>query len=168
MKRPGPSIPARSLRLRTRGRWRLARAASVVAFGALLVAALVWGCSSDCNNVAADIGAACLPGVIAANLESLIQVRESCGTNCAQPPSCTAVLLSGAVVLELREDQCPMLSPGCAQMLCMERVVNCKIPPLTEGDYPVVIPGSASRVLHVRDTGTERSCTLPAGADAGM
>ena len=144
------------------------RSSPAIAACAAFAIALVCSCSSDCNNVDVDIGAACLPELAAANLGLLIQVRESCGMNCARTPGCTAVLRSGAVVLELSEDQCPNLSIGCSQMLCQERVVSCKIPALTEGDYPVVIPGTASRVLRVRDGATLRSCTLPATSAAGM
>lgn len=136
---------------------------------AVCAAALLSGaCSSNCNNLSVDIAAACLPAVAAQDSAIAIQVREACGTNCAGPPQCTAVLDSGALVLDMTEDQCPDPLSNCAQMPCQQRVIGCRLPPLGAGDYPVIVPGSPSRLLRVRASGGAVSCTLPVAADGGV
>lgn len=134
---------------------------------AFLAACLGAGCSSDCTNVSVDIGTACLPAVLAADTVASIQVREACGINCARTPQCTAVLSAGSVVLEMSEDQCPDFFGVCASAPCQKRVVGCRLPALPAGDYPMIVPGSPTRLLRVRASGGVSACTLPVASDGG-
>lgn len=143
----------------------LAPAALVAACAGALGAG---ACSSNCNNVSVDIAAACLPALAAQDSAIAIQVREACGTNCAGQPRCTAVLESGALVLEMTEDQCPDPFSACASAPCQQRVIGCRLPPLGAGDYPVIVPGAPARLLRVRASGGAYSCTLPVAADGGV
>jgi hypothetical protein len=78
------------------------------------------------------------------------------------------VLLGGAVILELSEQQCPDLFVGCSTQLCFERIASCRLPALAAGDYPLVVPGAQSRVLHVRASGGVSACHLPVPSDGGI
>jgi hypothetical protein len=135
---------------------------------ALCFAVSVAACNgSPCNTVETQIGDVCEPAAVAANVQSVVDVRESCGTTCAQRPSCTAILLSGSLYLTLREDQCSDTVQACIASPCNHNVVSCTIPALGVGDYPVVVSGGLGSVLHVREGGVS-GCHLPQPpADAG-
>lgn len=134
---------------------RPARAAALL----LACGALLGGCSSDsCDDVETEIGLVCIPDALAPQGPTVLQVRESCGKDCASGPTCTAVLVDGALVLTLHERQC--LSLGCSSSTCLQSVVSCTLPGLLPGDYPVVVRGGAPQLLHVR-TGGAPSCLLP-------
>ncbi|GAC1345164.1 MAG: hypothetical protein NVSMB23_20940 [Myxococcales bacterium] len=137
-----------------------ARILPVVA--ALAIHSLIASCSSDCTNVAANVSAVCLPDVLAEGQVAVVDAREACGVNCARAPRCEAVLTNGTLLLTLREDECPNLYPGCEFAPCAQRVATCRLPALAAGDYPVVVPGSPGRVLHVRAAGGVSACRLPA------
>src|SRR5277367_2858457 len=101
----------------------------------LCLAALVSGCNgSNCVEVESAIGAICLPEAVTANQQAVLDVRESCGALCAQPPSCTAIVLSGAIYLTLREDQCSTTVASCIATQCNENTAPCALPPLGTGD----------------------------------
>lgn len=137
------------------------RARNLLLVAALAALALPAACSSDCNNVAANISAVCLPDVVAEGQVAVVDAREACGVNCARAPRCDAVLTNGTLVLGLHEDECPGLYPGCEFAPCSQRVASCRLPALAAGDYPVVVPGSQGRILHVRASGGISACRLP-------
>lgn len=117
--------------------------------------ALAWtSCGDSCRWVQAEIGYACVPDLVAPDRTLALEVREACGTYCAKVPECTATVQDGQVRLTLSEDSCGDISPNtCAPQSCMQRVVTCELPHLAVGDYPLVIPGSADRLLRVREGG---------------
>jgi hypothetical protein len=140
----------------------VSRARNRPALAALAALPLLGSCSSDCRNVSANISAVCLPDVVAEQKVAVVDVREACGINCARAPQCDAVLTDGTLILALNEDECPGLYPGCELAPCAQRVTACRLPALAAGDYPVVVPGSPTRLLHVRAMGGVSSCRLPA------
>jgi hypothetical protein len=146
----------------SRGSWRRGSArarGALCLLACALSAALGTGCSTDsCDDLETEIGLVCVPDAVAADGLSVLQVREACGSDCASGPSCTAVLVDGAVQLTLREHQC--LSTGCASTACLEAVVPCTLPALPTGDYPILVRGGAPQLLRVRPGGA-RSCLLP-------
>jgi hypothetical protein len=137
-------------------------ARNLPALAALVALPLLISCSSDCTNVAANISAVCLPDVLAEGQGAVVDAREACGVNCARTPHCDVVLTNGTLVFGLHEDECPNLYVGCEFGACSQSVAPCRIPALTAGDYPVIVPGSQSRLLHVRATGGVSSCRFPA------
>jgi hypothetical protein len=139
----------------------VSRARNLPALAALAALALLASCSSDCRNVAANISAVCLPDVVTERQVAVVEVREACGVNCARAPHCDAVLTDGTLILALNEDECPGLYPGCEFAPCAQRLTPCRLPALAAGDYPVVVPGSQNRLLHVRAMGGVSSCRLP-------
>jgi hypothetical protein len=137
------------------------RPRNLTGWAALAALPLLVSCSSDCTNVATNISAVCLPDVVAEGQVAVVDAREACGILCARTPHCDVVLMDGTLVFGLHEDQCQTLTPGCEFTPCSQRVTACRIPELTAGDYPVIVPGSESRILHVRATGGVSSCRLP-------
>ncbi len=130
-------------------------------FASLLALALTAACNTDyCVKQDVGIGFACVPDTAAPNTTVAIEVREACGTYCAQDPECTATLTGGAVVLELAQDRCGDVQPSsCGAESCTQRIAKCNIPQLPAGDYPLVIPGSGDQILHVREGG-QAACHL--------
>lgn len=131
----------------------------------LLLAAALAACNGDsCRQEDAEIGYACVPDTVAADVKVVIEVREACGTYCAKDPSCTAQLRGGAVVLEFVHDVCGDVNPlACAGQSCTQRIATCALPHLREGDYTLVVPGSPDRLLRVR-AGGDASCHIAANA----
>ncbi len=145
---------------------RLVRSASI-SIALLSLAALAACNDSVCDEIETQIGDICVPSAIAANSEAIIDVRESCGSICAQAPSCTAVILDGAIQLTMREDQCSTTVASCIATQCNHNVASCALPLLGIGDYPVIVSGNGpSAILRVRATGTS-GCHLPQFPDAG-
>lgn len=137
------------------------RAQNLLALAAPAALSLLLSCSSDCVNVAANISTVCLPSTLSAGQVAIVDAREACGVNCARAPHCDVVLTDGTLVFSLHEDECPSLTPGCEFTPCAQRVAVCRVPALTAGDYPVVVPGSQGRVLHVSAAGGVSACRLP-------
>lgn len=131
---------------------------------AALLALATASCGDSCKWVTAEIGYACLPDLVAPDAAIALEVREACGTYCAQMPQCTAAFRGGQVLLELAENSCGDVNPSnCAPQSCMQRIVTCELPHLPVGDFPLVIPGSPDRLLRVREGG-QVACRIPAPA----
>jgi|GEM_PF-1364931 len=126
------------------------------------------GCSSTtCEDIEADIGAVCLPDTLAPGITSIIEVREQCGNSCTLPPGCTATFTGGSVFLDLHQKRCSDTGFfGCDQIQCLNRSARCVLPGLPPGDYPLLVPGGANQIVHVR-SGGQNSCRLPAAQQSG-
>ena len=136
----------------------------------LLLAALLpalAACNTDnCNDIVTDVGDICLPTAVAPEIESSIDIRELCGPGCTRQPSCNATLRNGSVVLDVSQELCSdAFSFSCAAAPCLQRLVRCKLPALTPGDYTLIAPGAPKRLLKVAPGGTP-TCRFPV-ADAG-
>jgi hypothetical protein len=155
---PGP----RQSRARpSSGRLALRDLGGVTRWRRLLVTALflcagsLAACSDDtCFDVETQIGDACVPAAATAGSQTNIQVREACGTNCAQGQSCTAVFSNGTVVLTMHENHCYVGNLACDGSECSQVVVSCTLPALAEGDYPLILNGGPAEILRVRPSGT--------------
>ena len=156
---PSLQIPRRGHSRVAQPHRRRARAGAVLVL--TLAATALAACSDDtCSDVETEIGIACTPDPAGADRLLLLEVREACGTNCAQGPSCTATFSGGAVRLSLHEDHCYVGSVSCDQTTCSRLVVPCTLPALREGDYPLLFRGGPAQVLHVRQGGAG-SCRIP-------
>ena len=136
---------------------------------ALFLALLAAACNEGvtCNTQNADVGDLCIPGAIAPDLPSVLDVKELCGLGCGAAPSCSALFRNGQVVLSLDQDVCNTdLTSACLDQGCLQRVMHCDLPALSTGDYALVVPGGPLRVLHVA-AGGSASCRFPA-ADGGV
>jgi hypothetical protein len=128
-----------------------------------LFAALAAG-SFHCNDTTCvdrkpDVGSVCVPDTVQPDQTFTIQVREACGL-CSTPPTCEATLLSGQVRVDVHAQFCNDGSVTCDTNLCLQRTVQCVLPSLTVGDWPLLLPGNSVRVIRVRDGGLS-SCQLP-------
>ena len=133
----------------------------------LSIAASAACSSTTCEDVEADIGALCLPDTIAPGVTSIIEVREQCGRNCTLAPGCTATFTAGSIYLDLHQQRCSDTGfIGCVLIACQSRTARCLLPALPTGDFPLIVPGGDTQILHVRNGG-ENSCHLPVPLDGG-
>lgn len=129
----------------------------------LLATALASGCGdgTTCKTIVADLGEICLPDTLAPDTEAVIDVRELCGSSCAQQPGCGAQLFNGQLVLDVHEEVCSGgFGSSCTLGSCQARIIRCRLPALVAGEYTVVAPGIAGRVLRVQPGG-QSHCSLP-------
>jgi len=109
---------------------------------ALLAALAAAACSdSQCETGAANLSELCLPSSAAPDLSMVIEVRELCGRGCSGVPSCTALMRNAEVVLDVEQEICQeILTQECVDLGCIQRVIQCQLPPLKPGEYAVVAP----------------------------
>jgi len=68
--------------------------------------------------------------------------------------------------LSVEQEVCSdTLTADCVVLGCQQRVIRCQLPSLGSGDYAVIVPGGASRVLRVADGGVS-DCRF--SIDAGV
>lgn len=134
---------------------------------ALLPAALLTACDNvSCRTVNPGVSGTCLPDVLAVDTEVRIELRETCGRNCARNPTCRATLSNGVVVLDVEEEECTdVLVNLCAAQPCLRRIVGCKLPPLQAGTYTMSAVGLPDQIVHVQSGGSA-GCQL-ANPDGG-
>jgi hypothetical protein len=133
---------------------------------AALLAVLAACSNQSCSDYVADVGDICLPAAVPPDIESSIEIRELCGRGCTSQPACNATLRNGAVVLDVSQEICSdAFFLSCVTSPCLQRVVRCKLPALTPGDYTLTAPGAPQRLLKVGPGGTP-TCRFPV-ADAG-
>jgi hypothetical protein len=135
------------------------------------LALLCAACSSNgatCDTKTDDLGEICLPAQIAPGIPAQFDVRELCSPGCSSNPSCSALFINGAVVLDVENDVCSdqLTSATCVAMGCLQRTVRCDLPALGAGDYPLIVPGGPPRLLRVRPGGSS-SCRF-FDADGGV
>jgi hypothetical protein len=124
--------------------------------------------NTSCRTVKAAVGALCMPDAIDTDRDVRLDLRELCGRNCARPPSCTATLTDGALVLDVNEEECNDVNLNlCPSAPCQQRVVGCRLPPLPAGDYTIRAPGLADQLLKVRPGGAGQCALQPLNVDAG-
>ena len=122
-----------------------------------------------CRTITADLATACIPDAIEVDREVRIEVKELCGLNCPRIPACKATLVNGVVVLDVHEDQCnDILINQCAQEACLQRVVGCKLPPLSQGDYTLRATGMGDRLIRVRPGGAAACQLVRTQPDGGI
>jgi hypothetical protein len=136
----------------------LGRAVFALTLAALALASVRCD-NTTCVNRNADVGSACLPAAVQAGQTSVIEVRESCGL-CSTQPQCESTLIDGEVRVELHAQICNDGAVSCDTNLCLQRIVRCTLPSLPEGDWPLVLPGNQTRLIHVRNGGVS-TCRLP-------
>jgi hypothetical protein len=143
----------------------IARRTTLLAF--LPAALLATGCDTvTCRNVNPGVSASCLPDVVDVDREVRIELRETCGRNCARNPTCRATLSNGVVVLDVEEQECSdVLVNLCSVQPCQQRVLGCKLPPLPAGTYTLRAVGLADQLIQVRAGGLA-GCQL-ANPDGG-
>ena len=134
---------------------------SRVALALLAVAAVAMArCdSTTCIDRSPNVGSACVPATVQPEQNFVIEVRESCGL-CSTQPQCEATLLDGEVHVDLHAQLCNDGSITCDTNLCLQRTVQCTLPGLPAGDWPLVLPGNQTRLIVVRSGGLS-SCRLP-------
>jgi hypothetical protein len=134
---------------------------SRVALALLAIAAVATArCdTTTCIDRSPNVGSACLPTTVQPDQNFVIEVRESCGL-CSTNPQCDATLLNGEVHVDLHAQLCNDGSITCDTNLCLQRTVQCTLPALPAGDWPLVLPGNQTRLIVVRSGGVS-SCRLP-------
>jgi hypothetical protein len=115
--------------------------------------------TATCIDRRPDVGSACVPDTVQPEQTFTIQVREACGL-CSTQPKCDATLLNGQVRVDIHAQLCNDGSVTCDTSLCLQRTVQCILPSLPVGDWPLLLPGNLVRVIRVRDGGLS-SCQLP-------
>jgi hypothetical protein len=116
--------------------------------------------TGTCTDLSPDVASLCVPDTLMPDQTAVIEVRETCGI-CSSPPQCNATLTSGAVVVELHSQFCTDVQLNCnLNSPCLQQIARCTLPALGEGDYPLILPGNQTRLLHVR-AGGQRNCQLP-------
>jgi hypothetical protein len=131
---------------------------------AFALLALLCAGSFRCDNATCidrkpDVGRVCVPATVQPDQTFTIQVQEACGL-CSTQPQCDATLLAGQVHLDVHAQFCNDGSVTCDTNLCLQRTVQCVLPSLPAGDWPLLLPGSQALVIHVQDGGLS-SCRLP-------
>jgi hypothetical protein len=132
-----------------------------VALALLAIAALAAAhCdSTTCIDRSPNVGSVCLPTTVQPDQNFVIEVRESCGL-CSTQPQCNATMINGEVRVDIHAQLCNDGSITCDTNLCMQRTVQCTLPALPAGDWPLVLPGNQTRLIVVRSGGVS-SCKLP-------
>ena len=115
--------------------------------------------NATCLDRNPDVGSACVPATVQPEQTFTIQVREACGL-CSTQPQCNATLIDGQVRVDLHAQICNDSSIRCDTNLCLQRTVQCTLPSLSVGDWPLLMPGNQVRVIRVREGGLS-SCQLP-------
>jgi len=115
--------------------------------------------NTSCIDRSPNVGSACVPGTVQPDQNFVIEVRESCGL-CSTNPQCSATVINGEVRVNLHAQLCNDGSITCDTNLCLQRLVQCTLPALPAGDWPLVMPGNQTRLIVVRSGGVS-SCRLP-------
>ena len=123
--------------------------------GAATVAALLAACS-PCTDRGVNLGAACTATSLANDTKVTFEVREACGTSCAQPPQCTVRVDGTILTVIVGQVEC---SDCVANGACQQRKATCELPELVSGTYTLVLPGLPSQTLTVA-SGGQATCTL--------
>jgi hypothetical protein len=131
----------------------------------LALVLLCAACTSNgdtCDDVPADLGDLCIPGTVAPNLTTNVQVRELCGNPCSDLPTCTAVFRDAQLYLDTNLNYClSSQSASCLVGGCLHRTLSCALPAMKEGEYALIIPGGALRTIKVQQGGAS-ACQFPA------
>jgi hypothetical protein len=130
-----------------------------LAFLAIAAASSFHCDTASCIDRKPDVGSACLPDPVQADQTFVIQVREACGL-CSTQPQCNATLVDGQVRVDIHSQVCNDGSITCDTNLCLQRTIQCTMPSLQTGDWPLLLPGNQVRVIRVREGGLS-SCQLP-------
>ncbi|HWE24456.1 MAG TPA: hypothetical protein VG496_11030 [Myxococcales bacterium] len=115
--------------------------------------------NATCIDRQPDVGSVCLPTIVQSDQTFNIQVQEACGL-CSTQPQCTATLVDGEVHVDLHAQLCNDGSITCDTNLCLQRIIQCTMPSLPAGDWPLFLQGNQVRVIRVRDGGLS-NCQLP-------
>jgi hypothetical protein len=137
---------------------------TLLVFGSLLLL----GCGTfpggpKCGTTDLGIEGLCVPdGGALANTPLTLQVREGCGSLCGKNPvfACTATLDAGTIFLSATVNECIDQAAVCPAA-CRITIVDCALPALAPGTYPVVGDRTgATRQLVVVPDGGSSSCAV--------
>src|SRR5258708_4247637 len=134
---------------------------------ALLLFSAACSDGTSCDTKTDDVGEVCLPALLAPGMPSQLDMRELCSPGCSGVSSCSALFSNGAVVLDVEQDVCSdSFTATCVAAGCMQRIVTCSLPPLSAGDYSLIVPGVPPRLLRVQPGGSS-TCRF-FNADGGV
>jgi len=139
--------------------------AGVAAVSVLLSCGTAAPAGPVCDTRTVRLDGACVPSAsspLAAGQALLVQVREGCGSACGKNSvfMCTGALDGGTLVLTALLNECRDSETTCPAV-CRQATIDCIVPALNPGTYPMVGEGlsAAGSLVITADAGSV-SCRL--------